>query len=91
MSDRETKFTSDKIKVFISYSRNEAEAVESLFQELSKDEDLEVFLDRYHIEPGEDWEKRLGDLIRSADAIVFALRLQTQSNPECNEGCQRDC
>ena len=33
----------------------------------------EPYLDRHDIAAAEDWEVRLGDLIQSADTIVFIL------------------
>jgi hypothetical protein len=64
---------SKKIRVFISYSRKDSDQIDSLYRSLCSDADLEVFLDRYDIAAAEEWKIRLADLIRSADAVIFAL------------------
>lgn len=63
-----------KLKVFISYSRKDAQAfVDELAGGLEFQGGFEVSLDRHSIVEGEDWRKRLGALIADADTVVFIV------------------
>lgn len=68
-----------KPKVFISYSRRDStECAEELVEGL-KLAGFEPLLDRRDIVAGEDWEARLGGLIKRADTVVFVI------SPEAGE------
>jgi TPR repeat protein len=62
----------DKLKVFISYSRDDLKIADQLDAGL-KLCGYEPMLDRHGISGGEEWRNRLGSLIRDADTIVFVL------------------
>jgi hypothetical protein len=64
--------SSDKLNVFISYSRDDADFADQLVATL----ELAGFtptIDRAGIHGAEKWEEKLGALIREADSIVFVL------------------
>jgi TIR domain/Sel1 repeat len=61
-----------KLRVFISYSRDDLHFADQLNAAL----DLcgfECVIDRHGISGGEDWKRRLGTLISEADTVVFVL------------------
>jgi TPR repeat protein len=62
-----------KLRVFISYSREDSEFADQLDAALSDVCGFECVLDRHSISGGEDWKRRLGNLIREADTVVFVL------------------
>jgi TIR domain len=59
-------------KIYISYSRRDAVISGRISDELMR-AGFEVFLDRSDIAVGEDWRKRLEELIRQADKVVVLL------------------
>lgn len=61
-----------KLDVFISYSRQDIAFVDRLQAALAT-ESIEAFVDRDHIEKGEEWWARIKQLITDADTIVFVL------------------
>ena len=66
---------SEKLKVFISYSRRDAaEFADDLVAGLEL-AGFAPFLDRHDIAAGEDWEARLGGLIAQSDTVVFVVTL----------------
>src|ERR1044071_10217753 len=74
---------SNKLKVFISYSRRDAaqfadELVAGL--ELAG---FAPFLDRHDIAAGEDWEARLGGLIAQSDTVVFVVTPEAVKSERC--------
>src|SRR5262245_2363418 len=66
--------TSDKgkLRVFISYSRDDLKFADQLDAALNAC-GFECLIDRHGISGGEDWKRRLGNLIREADTVVFVL------------------
>jgi TPR repeat protein len=60
-----------KLRVFISYSRDDLDFADQLHAALNA-YGLECIIDR-HISGGEDWKRRLGNLISEADTVVFVL------------------
>ena len=62
-----------KLRVFISYSREDAEFADQLDAALSDVCGFECVIDRQGISGGEDWKRRLGNLISEADTVVFVL------------------
>lgn len=69
--DRQTD-TQEKLKVFISYSRNDLAFVDQLAIALES-RGFELMIDRHEITGGESWAERLRSLIQSADSLVFVL------------------
>src|SRR5882672_12549815 len=61
-----------KTRVFISYSRKDAAFADALVAALNA-RGFEAFLDKKDILPGEPWRDRIGALILTADAVVFAI------------------
>jgi TPR repeat protein len=61
-----------KLRVFISYSRDDLEFADQLDAALNAC-GFECLIDRHGISGGEDWKRRLGNLIRDADTVVFVL------------------
>ena len=57
-------------RVFISYSRKDAEKAERLRNALVAS-GFEAYLDKHDILPGEPWQERLTGLIEAADSVVF--------------------
>ncbi|MFN0219772.1 MAG: TIR domain-containing protein [Hyphomicrobium sp.] len=72
----------EKLKVFISYSRDDLKFADQLDAAL----DLTGFasmIDRQGISGAEEWRKRLGDLIRDADTVVFVLSPSSARSDVC--------
>jgi TPR repeat protein len=61
-----------KLRVFISYSRDDLRFADQLNAALNAC-GFECFIDREGISGGEEWKQRLGNLIRDADTVVFVL------------------
>jgi TPR repeat protein len=61
-----------KLRVFISYSRDDLDFADQLDAALNAC-GFECVLDRHGISGGEDWKRRLGNLISEADTVVFVL------------------
>jgi TIR domain-containing protein len=76
--------TSDgaKLRVFISYSRNDIAFAEQLTSAL-KLYGFECLIDHHSIAGGEEWKRRLGDLISEADTIIFVLSPKSARSKIC--------
>src|SRR5262249_41181580 len=61
-----------KLRVFVSYSRDDLDFADQLDAALNA-YGFECIIDRQDISGGEDWKRRLGNLIRDADTVVFVL------------------
>jgi hypothetical protein len=61
-----------KLNVFISYSRDDLDFADQLAAALGL-HDFDIAIDRHGISGGEDWQRRLGALIRDSDTVVFVL------------------
>lgn len=72
-----------KLKVFISYSRQDMAFADELAAGLEYDGSFNVSIDRHDIHEGENWRRRLGGLIAEADTIVFVLSPQSAASPIC--------
>ena len=74
---------SEKLKVFISYSRRDAsEFADELVAGLEL-AGFAPFLDRHDISAGEDWEARLGGLIAQSDTVVFVVTPESVKSQRC--------
>jgi hypothetical protein len=72
-----------KLRVFISYSRDDLDFADQLDAAL----DLcgfECVIDRHGISGGEDWKRRLGNLISEADTVVFVLSPTSARSEICD-------
>src|SRR5262245_21565596 len=61
-----------KLRVFISYSRDDLRFADQLNAALNAC-GFECFIDREGVSGGEEWKRRLGGLISEADTVVFVL------------------
>jgi TPR repeat protein len=61
-----------KLRVFISYSRDDLRFADQLNAALDAC-GFDCVMDRHGISGGEDWKRRLGTLISEADTVVFVL------------------
>jgi len=77
-----TKSASGKLNVFISYSRDDIVFADQLIAALALS-DCTTTIDRQGIFGGEDWKRRLGNLIRDADTVVFVLSPSSARSPIC--------
>jgi hypothetical protein len=73
----------DKLKVFISYSRKDSAAFADELVLGLEDRGFEPFLDRHDIKPGEPWEARLGGLIEQSDTVVFVISPESVKSERC--------
>jgi TPR repeat protein len=72
-----------KLRVFISYSRNDLDFADQLTAALDFS-GFECFIDREGISGGEDWKRSLGGLISEADTVVFVLTPNSARSPICD-------
>jgi TPR repeat protein len=72
-----------KLRVFISYSRDDLNFADQLDAALNA-YGFECLIDRHDISGGEDWKRRLGNLISEADTIVFVLSPSSARSPICD-------
>jgi formylglycine-generating enzyme required for sulfatase activity len=78
-----TDTSTDKLKVFISYSRKDsAEFADELVLGL-EDRGFAPFLDRHDVKPGEAWEARLGGLIEQSDTVLFVISPESVKSERC--------
>ena len=73
----------ERIKVFLSYSRSDTAFALDLVAGLQAC-GFEAFIDQEDIAPGEPWEQRLGGLIESADTVVYILSPDSLSSSQCS-------
>jgi hypothetical protein len=71
-----------KLRVFISYSRNDVEFAEQLASALNL-YGFECLIDHHSISGGEEWKQRLGNLISEADTIIFVLSPDSAGSEIC--------
>jgi TIR domain len=72
-----------KLRVFISYSRDDLKFADQLDMALVAC-GFECLIDREGVSGGEDWKRRLGNLISEADTIVFVLSPSSARSPICD-------
>jgi TIR domain-containing protein len=72
-----------KLRVFISYSRDDANFADQLEAALDTC-GFETSIDRHGIPGGEEWKSRLGNLISEADTVVFVLTPTSARSPICS-------
>ena len=71
-----------KLRVFISYSRDDLKFADQLDAALDAC-GFECLIDRHGISGGEDWKRRLGNLISEADTVVFVLSPNSARSEIC--------
>jgi hypothetical protein len=71
-----------KLRVFISYSRDDLKFADQLDAALNAC-GFECLIDRHGISGGEDWKRRLGTLISEADTVVFVLSPHSARSEIC--------
>jgi hypothetical protein len=71
-----------KLRVFISYSRDDLDFADQLDAALRL-YGFETSLDRHAISGGEEWKQRLGNLIREADTVIFVLSQSSATSVIC--------
>src|SRR5262247_1772285 len=71
-----------KLRVFISYSRDDLYFADQLDDALNAC-GFECVIDRHGISGGEDWKQRLGNLISDADEVVFVLSPSSARSEIC--------
>ncbi len=74
---------SEKLKVFVSYSRRDASAFADELVAGLELAGFAPFLDRHDIVAGEDWEARLGGLIEHADTVVYIVSPEAVKSERC--------
>ncbi|MCH9808558.1 MAG: toll/interleukin-1 receptor domain-containing protein [Alphaproteobacteria bacterium] len=72
----------NKLEVFVSYSRDDLAFADQLDSAL-KLTGFSPTIDRHGISAGEDWKRRLGNLIRDADTVVFVLSPSSAVSDTC--------
>src|SRR5215469_13599697 len=72
-----------KLRVFISYSRDDLKFADQLDAALTVC-GFECVIDRHGISGGEDWKRRLGNLISEADTVVFVLSPTSARSEICD-------
>jgi TPR repeat protein len=72
-----------KLRVFISYSRDDADFADQLDAALDA-YGFESSMDRHGVSGGEEWKRRLGNLISEADTVVFVLTPTSARSPICS-------
>src|SRR5262245_40092294 len=75
---------SNILNVFISYSRQDIAFVDRL-QEALAERGIEAYVDREHIEKGEEWWARIKQLITNADTIIFVLSPGSVDSKICKD------
>ncbi|HWE20466.1 MAG TPA: TIR domain-containing protein [Hyphomicrobiaceae bacterium] len=78
----EGKGEAGRLAVFISYSRDDLQFADQLDATLGIG-GFETVIDRLGIRAGEEWEPRLGALIRNADTVVFVLTPSSARSKIC--------
>jgi len=83
VTDRD-KSAPEKLRVFLSYSRQDMAFVDRLQSALSV-LGITAYMDRSHVEKGEEWWPRTKQLITEADTIVFVLSPGSISSSICQD------
>jgi TPR repeat protein len=81
-ANRPASSDKEKLCVFISYSRDDLDFADQLDDALNAC-GFKCLIDRHGISGGEDWKRRLGNLISEADTIVFVLSPSSARSDIC--------
>ncbi len=63
---------SDRLKLFVSYSRRDLETADRLVAAL-EEAGFAVTIDRRDLPYGEEWQSELADFIRASDTVVWLV------------------
>ncbi len=80
--------TAPAVRVFISYSRKDAGFVARLTEALQA-KGYDVFVDTEDISGGEEWKKRLDQLILSTDVVAFVISPDSVASKICDWEVER--
>lgn len=80
---------SEKLRVFISYSRTDSAFADEIASGLEYEGGFHVLIDRHDIHEGEEWKLRLGSLISAADTVVFVLSPKSAASSICRWEVER--
>src|SRR5262249_44123991 len=89
-AERPARSEDGKLRVFISYSREDLDFADQLDIALRL-LGFETSLDRHAISGGEEWRQRLGNLIREADTVVFVLSPSSARSDVCGWEVEESC
>ena len=78
-----TSVVSARLRVFVSYARADGSSLAEELVVALEVAGFEAYLDREDISAGEDWEQRLGQLIRQADTLVFLITPRSVGSKRC--------
>jgi TIR domain len=73
----------DKLKLFISYSRRDMAAADATVLAL-EGQGFEVTIDRRDLPYGEEWQQELADFIRASDTVVWLVSPDSVKSRWCN-------
>lgn len=83
MASEADKDTANRaLRVFVSYSRDDADFADQLVPALGVS-GFNTSIDTHAIVGGEDWQKRLHDLILASDTVVFVLSPSSAKSDKC--------
>jgi WD40 repeat protein len=72
----------EKLKVFISYSRQDLAIADKLATALEMS-GFEIFIDRRDLPYGEEWKAELADFIRSSDSVIWLVSTASVGSKWC--------
>jgi TIR domain len=72
--------TRASLKVFLSYSHTDREAVHALWARLEKD-GFDVWLDKENLKPGQNWEYEIRNAILRSDIVLVCLSQNFNHQP----------
>ena len=67
------------IKVFLSHNSGDKPAVEALALRLRKERDIEPWLDKWNLIPGQPWQEELEVAIKGCDSCVIFIGIPDRS------------
>ena len=81
-AENNDKGLAGRAKIFLSYSRRQVEFADEMELAL-EDKGYDVLVDRHNIAKGEDFQRRLGQMILASDSIVFILSNESATSDVC--------
>jgi TIR domain len=82
MTIEPSSISESRLRIFISYSRDDLAFADQLYAALAAC-GFDPKIDRHGISGGEDWKKRLGALIQDSDTVVFVLSPSALDSKMC--------
>ena len=79
----EKQATTQKLKIFISYSRHDIASTDEIVEK-SEAASFQVLMDRRVLPYGEEWQKELGDFIRQSDTVLWLVSPDSIKSDWCN-------